>query len=31
MRLEAHHKTGYLKYNLVETSNGITNEMQTEI
>jgi hypothetical protein len=31
MRLETHHETGNLKYNLVETSNGIPNEMQTEI
>jgi hypothetical protein len=31
MHLETHHETGYLKYNLVETSNGIPNEMQTEI
>jgi hypothetical protein len=31
MPLETYHETGYLKYNLVGTSNGIPNEIQTEI
>jgi hypothetical protein len=31
VRLETHHETGYLKFNLVETSNGIPNEKQTDI
>ena len=31
MSLETNHETGHLKYNLVGTSNGIPNEIQTEI